>query len=143
MQNSKTWSVKEEILEGGAMISEREVKFMVRFVGTRGGIMALLLKYYAINFDVHKDTEVWLHLVCFGWVLFLGCCIQSIWRHNVHRCVEQRGEMGVECGQEVAVVESQVGRTLGWNHPRKKGFADFMLLNYQKIQNVRTIMDKY
>lgn len=48
------------------MISEREVKFMVRFVGTRGGIMALLLKYYAINFDVHKDTEVWLHLVCFG-----------------------------------------------------------------------------
>lgn len=48
------------------MIWEREVKFMVRFVGTRRGIIALLLKYYAINFDVHKDTEVWLYLVRFG-----------------------------------------------------------------------------
>lgn len=55
--------------------------------------------------------------------------------------MEQGEKMGVEHGQEVAIMGSQVGRTLGWNHLRKKGFADFMLLNYQKIQNVKTVMD--
>lgn len=45
--------------------------------------------------------------------------------------------MGVEHGKEGDLQERRVGRTLGGDHLRKMGFADFMLLNYQEIQNVR------
>lgn len=51
--------------------------------------------------------------------------------------MEQGEKMGVEHGKEGDLQERRVGRTLGGDHLRKMGFADFMLLNYQEIQNVR------
>lgn len=91
---------------------------MILFVGTRRSIMTLLLKYYAINFDVHKDTEVWL-------VLFLGCSILNHLKAQCPYLYATRRENGGRTWARNSHHGKSSRKDCGMKSPEEKGLCRF------------------